>query len=494
VKAGVRRLHGLPHPPLAAVIVLLIPLIVLGVFVTVDPSFGVTFSGSPFQDEGWTAVNARNFALLGSFSTDQWNLYLVSLPYNLILGALFTIFGVGIVPARFLSIGAIALTGAVLAWGLRRPFGAAPAALAGLAFVFAPLALFYGRLAYFEPLEGLFLVLGVLTILRADSRRAIAWGIVGGALLALAAGTKPSALFSIGGLWLAVGILEGWRDRGIRRWLAGVALTVGAAGAAWALLVWARQPSTIDLVFQIWPPFGWPADPRELVHRVVAYLGRSGDWALLWSATLVVPAILGTIVTIRTWQADATRRRLVIAAGGAALGLLVVLAIASYRPNRYIVPILPELAMLGAPFTRALLAWLATRGPRTVARAAPAILTVAVVAPGLLAHASWVAGSPATLPSIQARMAAAIPHDAIVAGGPVALFLMQAPVTTIITRPGNPVNAGDLYVTRGVRWYVTNKGQDAQPIASDHPGVWAQRREVACDRWGHATICLYQVP
>jgi hypothetical protein len=53
-------------------------------FIGADPTRGITGSKSPFTDEAWNVLNARNLALLGTWSTDEFNLDLVNGPFSLL--------------------------------------------------------------------------------------------------------------------------------------------------------------------------------------------------------------------------------------------------------------------------------------------------------------------------------------------------------------------------------------------------------------------------
>jgi hypothetical protein len=62
-------------------------LVILLAFISVDPAAGVSASRGPFTDEAWNVVNARNLVLLGRWSTDDWNLHLVNVPFSVIEAA-----------------------------------------------------------------------------------------------------------------------------------------------------------------------------------------------------------------------------------------------------------------------------------------------------------------------------------------------------------------------------------------------------------------------
>src|ERR1041385_5146267 len=82
-----------PVPPIAVGVLLLSLL-------AADPPAGITTSNGIRTDEAWDVINARNLVLLGRWSTDDWNLHLVNVPYSLVVAAVFSAFGVGIEQAR----------------------------------------------------------------------------------------------------------------------------------------------------------------------------------------------------------------------------------------------------------------------------------------------------------------------------------------------------------------------------------------------------------
>lgn len=466
--------------------------VLLAAAVSLDPARGVTASASPFADEGFNTVNARNLVLLGRWSTDGWNLHLVDLPLSALLAAVFRLFGVGIVQARLACIALVGLLVTLLAAGLRRPFGAWPAALAALAVATSGLVLYYGRLVYQEDLVVLCLAAGVLTLGRFERDAAFRWGLLGGLGLALAIGTKPSAAFAVAGILIALA-LAGRRARATWRWLGGAVLVIALAGLGWALLIGLPDRSQVEAVLRIWPPFTWPTTPGAALRRVVGY-ATGNDGAVRLCLALVIAGAAGAVVVIAgRARLEPAGGRLVAAAVGWLGGGLGILALASYRPNRYVLPMLPAAAILAAAGLWLAAPWLRGRLPGARRVVAAGLVATLVAAPGLLAYASWVRDTPSTLPAIQDRMARLVPSGVVVAGADSALFLMRAPVVTTITREGISGNSGDLYDSAGVRWYLTNR--DVAPYAVTlPPGAWAARRLAGCERWFDATDCLYEVP
>ena len=94
----------LPAAAVAAGISALAALILLGIQLPADPAVGVTASDSPFTDEGWYVLGARNLALLGRLATDDWQLAWATLPFTVVVTAAFEMLDVGIVQARIVSV------------------------------------------------------------------------------------------------------------------------------------------------------------------------------------------------------------------------------------------------------------------------------------------------------------------------------------------------------------------------------------------------------
>ncbi|MGH2464309.1 MAG: glycosyltransferase family 39 protein, partial [Candidatus Limnocylindrales bacterium] len=141
-------------------------------------------------------------------------------PFSVAVAASFTVLGVGLAQARVVAILATAATVGLLALGLRSIVGRWPALVAGVAFGTSTLVLYYGRLAFLEPLEALFLVAALLLAVRGDERHRAAFGLLAGVALALAIGTKASGIVPAGGLVAGLGVVA-VRNPRERRWLRG---------------------------------------------------------------------------------------------------------------------------------------------------------------------------------------------------------------------------------------------------------------------------------
>jgi 4-amino-4-deoxy-L-arabinose transferase-like glycosyltransferase len=478
--------------------------VVFALSLPADPLAGITGSVSPFGDEGGNVLNARNLVLLGHWSTDDWNLYLVNFPFSAVTALAFWVGGVGTVQARIVSSIATILMIAALGIGLRRHLGPRPAVVAATALAATPLLLFYGRLAYLEDFVALFLVLAVLLVPSAAGERAGRFGLLAGALLAGAAGVKPSALFAIAGVLAGVllaGGLRGPQAPSVRRWLLAAGLALCAAAAAWLLLVWLPNRSAIEIVLRIWPTEHLPTGFR-FVGRVTGYLIHS-DGALPLTFALLLGAAAGTALAIAFRERLSPAQRLLLgaAAGWFVAGMGVLLAV-QYRPNRYVVPLLPALAIL-----LAIGWWAATRpepGPgespppsRQIGRrtrlAAIALAGLVLVAPGAVMAARF-AAQPSTMTAIQAQMLT-FGIDTPLVGGVAPTLAMRVPQPVIVA-PWPGVNVDDQYVTKGARWVIAGEdGLRAVPAwVSAHATAWAARRTVACYPWVGVRWCLYHLP
>ena len=459
----------------------------LGAAVAVDPARGVTASTSPYTDEGWNVVNARDLVLFGTWATDDWRMYILNFPFSALEAAWMAAVGVGIVQARLLVIAFGAAGLGALGVGLRGQLGAAGASLATAALGGSALLLYYGRLAYLEPLVMLWLIAALVLLARV--RPSLATGIVAGIALALAIATKASAGFAAAGLLGGVA-LAGRREPGVRRAVAGAVLGLLAAALVWAAVFVVPNPAALATDLRIWAPEPLPHSVAEIVRRATSYASRSDG-----GIPLALPLLLAgggglLVVLVRHAELTAEQRRLAAASTGWFVLGMGVLLVVPYRPNRYLVPLLPPLAVLAGLGFALLARWAGER--RALVTAAGVALAVALVAPGLLLQLGWATTAPTTLPEVQARIAALVPPGSVVQGDLAPVLAMQARATTIVSRPATSVNPGDLYATRDVRWVLT--AGPAPQWAALHPAAWEARTRELCVAWGPGETCLYQLP
>ena len=461
-----------------------------------DPAVGVTFSQSPFTDEGWTTLGARNVVLLGRWATDEWQQYLVQLPFNVVVAGVFKVFGVGIIQARLVSVVVTAITVGLVAVVVTRRLGWLPGLLAGAMLATSTLLLYYGRLAVLEPMVLLLLMLVLVAWTSGSGGGRWTAGIAVGVGVTLALSTKLSSAapllgISAGGLAAAVSMRPDVTRLARRASIA--MLVVLAAGAGWGALVLA-SPGAWESIVRVWPNQLPATSAAELVDRIITFPGTS-DNALGYSRPLVAGAVAGTFAVVARWRSMDGGQRLL---AGAAIGWLLVgvavLSVVPYRPNRYLVPMLPPMAILSGYALAAVMAaaaetgWTGRRATR-VALAATIGLAIVAALPGVRSLRGWMLHATYDLPRVQDEVLRLVNDGHAIQGA--VTMAMRLPVPTIITQAD--VNAGDLYATHDVRWLLTNRSM-TPAWAAAHPRAWARREVLVCYPWPSGEACLIRVP
>lgn len=458
----------------------LISAVLLVVRIAADPPAGLTASHSPFTDEGWDALNARNLVVLGTWAPDDWALHPVNLPFSLLSALSFELFGPGLVQARLISVLATLLTVGLLSWWTRDRWGPVAALVAGLAYGCATLVLGHGGTALLEPLVTVLLVGAFVALTDHRSDRS---SLFAGVLLAAAVATKLLAVLML------AGILGGALfDRASLRRVALVVAASAACGIGFALALVLTDPTAIDAARRIWAPISWPASLADAWQALLLWPSHSDSVVpLAWP--LLVAGALGVAVTWRGRMAVARRREVFVLLGWFVVPF-VLLVFASYQPNRYVLPALPPLAILaGIGAARALAVVSQVRW-----RAAVAIGLVALVStPGLATWAGWVASGSTEIARAQAVVAALVPAGATIEGDLAPTLGMSSDARLITSRPADGINAGDLYEIAGVRWFV-GRADEAPAWASLHRRAWTSREARHCLPLDGQTVCVYELP
>ncbi len=470
-----------------------VALVLLAIQLPADPATGVTASASPFTDEGWYLLGARNQALLGRFLTDDWQLSWAHLPFTVVAGGVFEIFGVGVVQGRALSVvfsvTAVAFVGRLLV----RRLGMAAGLVGGFALSASALLLYYGRLGILEPMVMVLLAIGLVLLLSRATDRPVWRGMAVGVALALAIGTKPLATPAVTGIILGAAV-AGYQVPGMRRRVIAAVVVIAVAGAAWAVVA-IPQPGAVDSILRITAVGAPPESAMAVVGRAIEYLGES-DGAISLAAPLFAGSLLGITLLAARWRSVGPHDR---AMAGAAIGWFVfgmaTLLVASYRPSRYVLPLLPAMAILtgfGVALALGLLRenLTAARRPAVVAAIVVA-LGIGTAAPGIGAVAGWTASATYRLPQIQAELLELMTDGHAVEGALGPTFAMRVPVPAIVVRPG--LNDGDVYDTHGVRWLLDDPSVTPN-WAKEHPDSWAAREVVGCYEWPIGDACLIRVP
>ena len=455
--------------PLAPALLLLIALLaILGS----DPAMGVTSSRSPFTDEGYYLLNSRNLVLLGDWSTGDWNLHLVDGPFAPAMAGVFSLFGVGVETARVLSVVFSVASVAMVAVLVSGAFGIWAGTLASFALAGQTLFLYYGRLAMLEPMVTFFLMAGALVLVVPSGRGTWRTGLAGGLLLGMASATKPSAGFAALGAVAGAFGAGGFAGRAWRTVLASIA-GIGLVGIGWLALVGLPNWNAVLVDLRIWAREPLPASLGEAGDRISEYLTVS-DGAIPMTIGLALTALLGLVLGLWAWRRlDEPQRRLVGVSVGWFVAGMAVLLVVPYRPNRYLVPQLPPLAMLAG-----VVGWTLVErtGPwRPMRWLGAALLAVVLVLPGVGAYAGWASKTSYELESAQRLVEDNVRAGDSVAGELAPTLALRAPVIVYVPRWADGVD--DKLPAGDPNWIIV-AGED---VKTERAG---------CVRWGNELSCL----
>jgi hypothetical protein len=494
---------------LAAVVLAL-----LAPFATADPPAGLTSSNAPWTDEGFNLANARERVRSGQFATGDIDRSLTNGAYSAVAAVVFAVTRPDLAAGRAISMAAVAGAVLLLAVGLAEVLGALPALLAAALLAGADLVLEYGRLALVEPLVVLLLTIAFVLAVRAPWRPSPWAGAGLGAALAAAVSVKAIALLPAVAM-LAV-VLVAALARRDRRALAMGLVAVGvavAAGLAWLLAVALPNLDRLRTGLEIWPEVSYLAAPWTLAGRLWRYLAAGSDGAAWRSLPLLLAAALGLVALAASWRRLAPAARDALLTGGLwGIGLWAAVGAGDYlpthyiAPNRYVVPALPGLAVLGG-FGLAWLAGAVTRRPagpaaetRSLGRSLPAgraavavALALAVVITGAARYLAAASGSGHQRERDQRTLAAALPPGAVVFGAYAPTLLFDTRARLISTWPPAGANVDDPVGRFGVSHVLAAGPADPAdptiqvPAFRDLDG----QRPLATVRWGGQTIRLY---
>jgi len=283
------------------------------VFPTADPPWHATV-GIVWHDEGAWVHNARNRALFGAWTQDNWNPMYIAPVFSGLEFASFATFGVGVWQARLVSEATGFLSVVLLAFGVRRLAGRAAGVVAGVLLATDYVYLMWNRAALMEASMVAFVVFSWYCYVRAqgDTR----WGWPAAAFALLAYFTKAAAIFFVGALALAavfeiVSPGKADSDHAARARRAGfvtLAALVVCGLIALAVFVF---PNWTEYRFYNWqmsvtrkPSY----DLRSLLDRVTWFPIVHDIFTRTWFTVIVgVLALLGTIIR---WQSISAAERL----------------------------------------------------------------------------------------------------------------------------------------------------------------------------------------
>jgi 4-amino-4-deoxy-L-arabinose transferase-like glycosyltransferase len=346
------------------------------IFPTADPPWETTV-GIVWHDEGAWVHNARNRALFGAWTQDNWNPMYIAPVFTALEYLSFAAFGVGVWQARLVS----ELTGfasvLLLAFGVRRLAGREAAVIAGLLAATNYVYVMWNRAALMEASMVAFIVAAWYCYVRAQAEARWGWAAAVCALLAYF--TKAAAVFFVAALALtALAELTTRgraRDRAEARRASLVTLVALAVCAVAAVLIFV-VPNWTEYRFYNWqmsvtrkPSY----DLRSLMDRVTWFPIVHDIFTRMWFTVAVgVLALFGAVVR---WTRIEPGERLLVA--WIALGVCELLLHDVGNERRFLIfiPALIALAAIALGRNRQLLpqeAAAVTRGQ--LALAAPVVV------------------------------------------------------------------------------------------------------------------------
>ena len=351
-------------------LIVLLSLILRVVALDSDAYAKLCWSGGLLTDEGFYIHNARNRVLFGQERANDFNNALIMPALHYVQVAVFSLFGVGAVVARMISVGCSLLTLWLFWSALRRLFGArcawVGAALLGLDHVFV----LYNRMALMDTPAALALTAAFWAFTRAvvggDPERSNkpgsrpgtpfdVWWMSGcGALLALSYATRglaALAFFSpLGALWMPDGH-KGERGKVTLALLLGLGAVLFVYGLLWYLPNREELQRLNAYYIQQWL---LPRSGSHLIQNLLrALFGDSRGMSPYLARHTPITFALALVVSL-WWFREGCKRE--PRPAGAVMQYLVFwlwtawigLAVVSYSPSRYYILFYPAMAALAA--------------------------------------------------------------------------------------------------------------------------------------------------
>jgi len=141
----------------------------------------------------------------------------------------------------------------------------------------------------------------------------------------------------------AVALIVAWHDPGARRWLVGAVAAMVVAGLVWLAVIWLPNRSAVSLDLKIWAPVRFSITPVEAIKDAGRYILTDNDklFGLLLGPLVLLGGVGLALVAAFHRRLSRAQARLALVSIGWVIFGFGVLLIASYRPNRYVVPIVP---------------------------------------------------------------------------------------------------------------------------------------------------------
>ncbi len=487
---------------LALLLALLLP------WLRADVPRGLSWSLAPYSDEGLCNVDARNFAMFGSFHGVGLYRQLTTTSYTAANAFVFLFTGPSIFAARAVSIASVCAMVLIALWGLARPIGTTAAVIVSATLGGCQLLLLYGHIGIIEPFATMLLVAAFVVMIRALAGTRWALGIVAGVLLTLAVTAKGTALLAMPGI-VGVPLIGSLLERNRYRRRAALA---ALAGFVTAVLIWAvavALPNRNKLRSGTKTLFGagggyYPRTVTAARNALWKWLTHPNlaDHVMPWTRPQLFAGIAGLVCVAVFWRRCSVVQRYVAASGAVWAGAAwVMLAVSSYHPNRYFVIAVPGLALAAGPGLGVAIAWATARAGRprwTVAAGTALAFLIAV--PGVIGYLKMETPVRGTneLARAQHSIAAVLPDNAVVYGTWGTQVALPHHVRLVVPWAPTKLHMDAPIERYGVQYIIVDVSPSANPTdhaflaAVSEPG-YSLGTPLAVVHWGPHRLALFPI-
>lgn len=320
-----------------------------------------------FTDEGYYTHNARNVALYGTDSTDEFNNKLLMPIIHSVQVVVFKVFGYGAIQARLISVVFSLLTLAVFWLALVRCMDMEVACVATLLLGLDHIHLLYNRLALMDTPAAFVMVCALFACIRVweevDSEAIVGnagvvrWSVIGGILLGLVYATRGLGAILIPAPFVAYWFTRRqgyWVEQRLNLVFSRMVLGLGIAILLYVLLWYLPNRVALSAANRYHIGFQLlPHSPARLWHNIWQSLFGQAFLGLAPYLSRYSPVAFGAILSLFAGWKIVARLPLVgqLAARCFAVWLCLgwlLFTVVNYSPSRYYILVSPAFAALAA--------------------------------------------------------------------------------------------------------------------------------------------------